>query len=70
MYAIRRVKDSFREHKVLCDPSEIQHNIQEAYKFLEIIKRQVMTSILKYFNNNNFIYNLKIKHVLYYINKK
>lgn len=41
MYAVRRVKDAFREHKALRDPSEIQQNLKDANKFLEIIKRQV-----------------------------
>lgn len=43
LYALRRVKDAFREHKSLQDPSEIRRNLTEAHKFLEIIKRQVMT---------------------------
>lgn len=41
MYALRRVKDAFREHKSLRDPSDINANLKEARKFLDIIKRQV-----------------------------
>ncbi|XP_050427929.1 LYR motif-containing protein 4 [Adelges cooleyi] len=46
MYALRRIKDKFRENKSLRDPTEIQHNMQEANKYLEIIKRQVIVGDL------------------------
>lgn len=47
MYAIRRVKDAFREHKALNDPSEIKRNLKEAHTFLEIIKRQVINFVIQ-----------------------
>lgn len=41
MYAIRRVRDAFRERGALSDPTEIGQNLKEAHKFLDVIKRQV-----------------------------
>jgi len=42
MYAVRRVKDAFREQKAVKDSSEIHQHLLEAHKFLDIIKRQVI----------------------------
>ncbi|KAG8228253.1 hypothetical protein J437_LFUL015052 [Ladona fulva] len=39
-YAIRRIKDSFKENKTLNDQEQIQKEIQYALKNLDIIKRQ------------------------------
>ncbi|XP_057365800.1 LYR motif-containing protein 4-like [Daphnia carinata] len=41
-YAIRRVKDDFRENKNLTDPGAVDKQIKEGYKNLAIIKRQVV----------------------------
>ncbi|XP_050522531.1 LYR motif-containing protein 4 isoform X2 [Daktulosphaira vitifoliae] len=46
MYALRRIKDMFRENKSLKDPAEIQRNMEEASKYLDIIKRQVVVGDL------------------------
>ncbi|VVC37806.1 Complex 1 LYR protein [Cinara cedri] len=46
MYALRRVKDAFRQHKSIHEPSEIQLHLKEANKFLNIIKRQVIVGDL------------------------
>jgi len=50
MYAIRRVKDAFREHKAISDPVEIQQNLKEARTFLNIIKRQAIIGDLYKFD--------------------
>jgi len=43
-YAVRRVKDAFRENRNVTD-SEILHNkLAEAHKNLEIVKRQALIS--------------------------
>jgi len=42
MYAVRRVKDAFREKKAINNTSEIQQHLLEAHRFLNIIKRQVI----------------------------
>lgn len=42
MYAIRRVKDAFKNNKIIHEPSEILQQLHEARKFLNIIKRQVI----------------------------
>ncbi|XP_025422233.1 LYR motif-containing protein 4 [Sipha flava] len=46
MYALRRVRDSFREHKSMSDPLEIQRNMNEAHRLLNIIKRQAIVGEL------------------------
>ncbi|XP_026817073.1 LYR motif-containing protein 4 [Rhopalosiphum maidis] len=46
MYAVRRVKDAFREQKAVKDLSEIQRHLLEAHKFLDIIKRQAIVGDL------------------------
>ncbi|XP_015363693.1 PREDICTED: LYR motif-containing protein 4 [Diuraphis noxia] len=50
MYAIRRVKDAFREQKAVNDKSKIQQQLLEAHKFLNIIKRQVIVGDLYKFD--------------------
>lgn len=42
-YALRRVRDAFRENKALTDSSKIQAEMEYARKNLDIIKRQVRT---------------------------
>ncbi|XP_063221878.1 LYR motif-containing protein 4 [Bacillus rossius redtenbacheri] len=42
MYALRKIRDSFRESKHLQDSSQIQKAFEEAKNNLEIIKRQVV----------------------------
>ncbi|XP_027838847.1 LYR motif-containing protein 4 [Aphis gossypii] len=46
MYAVRRVKDAFREQKAVKDSSEIHQHLLEAHKFLDIIKRQAIVGDL------------------------
>jgi len=41
MYAIRRIKDSFREHKMESELSRVQQLIKHAEHNYEIIQRQV-----------------------------
>ncbi|EAT42558.1 AAEL005928-PC [Aedes aegypti] len=43
-YALRRVRDAFRENKALTDSSKIQSEMDYARKNLEIIKRQALIS--------------------------
>ncbi|KAL5233443.1 hypothetical protein ACI65C_000853 [Semiaphis heraclei] len=50
MYAIRRVRDAFREQKAVNDKSKIQQHLLEAHKFLNIIKRQVIVGDLYKFD--------------------
>ncbi|XP_025193386.1 LYR motif-containing protein 4 [Melanaphis sacchari] len=50
MYALRRVKDAFREQKTIKDSSEIQQHLLQAYKFLDIIKRQAVVGDLYKFD--------------------
>uniref|UniRef100_A0A9W3F828 LYR motif-containing protein 4 n=1 Tax=Camelus bactrianus TaxID=9837 RepID=A0A9W3F828_CAMBA len=40
-YAIRRIRDAFRENKNVKDPVEIQALVNKAKRDLEIIRRQV-----------------------------
>lgn len=42
MYAIRRIKDAFRENKDISDPDKINTVVKRAKDNLEIMKRQVM----------------------------
>jgi hypothetical protein len=44
MYALRRIRDSFRAGKSLTDSSKIMEAVQKAEENLEIIKRQVRNS--------------------------
>lgn len=41
MYAVRRIRDAFRENKNVKDPVEIQALVNKAKRDLEIIRRQV-----------------------------
>ena len=45
-YALRRVRDAFRENKNVTDPNKINQLIEEARINLEIIKRQVIINDL------------------------
>ncbi|XP_006864196.1 PREDICTED: LYR motif-containing protein 4 [Chrysochloris asiatica] len=45
-YAIRRIRDAFRENKNVKDPVEIQTLVNKAKRDLEIIRRQVHISQL------------------------
>ncbi|XP_004711813.1 LYR motif-containing protein 4 isoform X2 [Echinops telfairi] len=45
-YAIRRIRDAFRENKNVKDPVEIQTLVNKAQRDLEIIRRQVHISQL------------------------
>ncbi|KAM8787712.1 LYR motif-containing protein 4 isoform 1-T1 [Rhynchonycteris naso] len=40
-YAIRRIRDAFRENKNVKDPVEIQNLMNKAKRDLEVIRRQV-----------------------------
>ncbi|KAM7322827.1 hypothetical protein ACRRTK_018332 [Alexandromys fortis] len=40
MYAVRRIRDAFRENKSVKDPVEIQALVNKAKRDLEIIRRQ------------------------------
>lgn len=40
-YAVRRVRDAFRQHKLETDPDNLKKLVSEAYENLEVIKRQV-----------------------------
>jgi hypothetical protein len=41
MYALRRIRDSFRASKSLADSTKIMEAVQKAEENLEIINRQV-----------------------------
>ncbi|XP_076269134.1 LYR motif-containing protein bcn92 isoform X1 [Rhynchophorus ferrugineus] len=43
-YAVRRVKDAFRENQNLGNGNALREKISEGHKNLEIIKRQVLIS--------------------------
>ncbi|KAF7272686.1 hypothetical protein GWI33_014550 [Rhynchophorus ferrugineus] len=43
-YAVRRVKDAFRENQNLGNGDALKEKISEGHKNLEIIKRQVLIS--------------------------
>ena len=45
-YALRRVRDAFRENKNVTDPNKINQLIEEARINLQIIKRQVIINDL------------------------
>ena len=45
-YALRRVRDAFREHQSESDPVTIQKLVQEAERNLLIIQRQVIVGSL------------------------
>ncbi|XP_022182270.1 LYR motif-containing protein 4 [Myzus persicae] len=50
MYAVRRVKDAFREQKAVNDVSKIQQHLLDARRFLDIIKRQAIVGDLYKFD--------------------
>ncbi|CAH0552231.1 unnamed protein product [Brassicogethes aeneus] len=41
-YAVRKIRDTFKENKGLTDPNRISQQIAEAQKNLEVIKRQAL----------------------------
>ncbi|XP_019866731.1 LYR motif-containing protein 4 [Aethina tumida] len=41
-YALRKVRDSFKENKTLTDPKVISEQIADAERNLEVIKRQAL----------------------------
>ncbi|KAJ8924270.1 hypothetical protein NQ315_007062 [Exocentrus adspersus] len=41
-YAVRRVHDAFKENRSLTDAKFIENQLKEAYRNLDIIKRQVI----------------------------
>jgi hypothetical protein len=41
-YAIRRIRDGFRDNRVLSNETQIQSALEEASRNLETIKRQVI----------------------------
>ncbi|XP_058822708.1 LYR motif-containing protein 4 [Topomyia yanbarensis] len=45
-YALRRIRDAFRENKTLTDATKIQSELEYAQNNLEIIKRQALLSQL------------------------
>lgn len=60
MYAVRRIRDAFRENKSVKDPVEIQALVNKAKRDLEIIRRQV-----RWFSDRLlFIMCLQIWHYL------
>lgn len=48
MYALRKIRDEFREKKFLTDPARIKEEINFAEKNLGIIKRQVCFKFRKF----------------------
>ncbi|KAM7229752.1 hypothetical protein CapIbe_019868 [Capra ibex] len=50
-YAIRRIRDAFRENKNVKDPAEIQALVNKARRDLGIIRRQIFTG--SYWLNKN-----------------
>ncbi|GJQ76289.1 hypothetical protein Trydic_g2018 [Trypoxylus dichotomus] len=52
-YALRRIRDSFRENKSLKEVAQIETAIEEGKKNLEIIKRQVI--IGKLYSTENLV---------------
>ncbi|XP_055964468.1 LYR motif-containing protein 4 [Sorex fumeus] len=45
-YALRRIRDAFREHKSVRDPREIQSLVDRARRDLGVIQRQVQVGRL------------------------
>ncbi|XP_077626179.1 LYR motif-containing protein 4 isoform X1 [Crocuta crocuta] len=45
-YAVRRIRDAFRENQNVKDPVEIQTLVNKAKRDLEIIRRQGLTDVL------------------------
>lgn len=54
MYAVRRIRDAFRENKSVKDPVEIQALVNKAKRDLEIIRRQVRWSRTDCFSSRTF----------------
>ncbi|XP_058116079.1 LYR motif-containing protein 4 [Anopheles ziemanni] len=46
MYALRRIRDAFRDNKALTDSASIENELSNAKKTLEIIKRQTIVGQL------------------------
>lgn len=46
MYALRRIKDAFRDNKSLTDESKLNQYIAEGKENLEMLRRQVLISQL------------------------
>lgn len=45
MYALRKVKDTFRENSTLTNTTEISAKFEDGVKNLEVIKRQVIHNL-------------------------
>lgn len=45
MYALRRVRDAFKEKKLLSDPDSIKDEYEKGLQSLEMLKRQVIVLI-------------------------
>lgn len=41
-YALRRIRNAFRENRAIVDTQEIQNKLKEGYTSLEVIRRQVI----------------------------
>lgn len=54
MYALRRIKDAFKENKGLQDNNEVKQNIEYGFKSLGIIQRQVKYLFHYKFVDNQF----------------
>ncbi|XP_053695830.1 protein bcn92 [Sabethes cyaneus] len=46
MYALRRIRDAFRDNKSLSDSSKIESELEYGQRNLDIIKRQVLVGQL------------------------
>ncbi|XP_055542087.1 LYR motif-containing protein 4 [Wyeomyia smithii] len=46
MYALRRIRDAFRDNKSLSDSAKIQSELEYGQRNLDIIKRQVLVGQL------------------------
>jgi LYR motif-containing protein 4 len=53
MYALRRVRDAFRENQNLTDQAKVEEVFKYGLKNLDIIKRQVVVNQL--FKSNNLV---------------
>lgn len=47
-YALRRVRDYFKDRKVLTDPQQIEHEYHYGLQSLEMLKRQARAITLHY----------------------
>ncbi|KAK4885699.1 hypothetical protein RN001_001970 [Aquatica leii] len=58
-YALRRIRDAFRENMNLTDNNQITKIVKDGYRNLEIIKRQVLIGDL-YKSDKLVIENVKL----------